>query len=483
MTENLIAKWTVIILLIAPVRLALLGEQREGGDPARSRSASTSAAASRSSTRSTRTSLDKIPPADRGKALDETDRHDLAPHRQPGRQGAHRSARSATTADPHRGAEDDRGRARDDQGPDARARQPRVSDRHRRVHGDRRRSTSRATGPTSSRGSPSTRRRPRPSARPRTRPGKDLLGRDYRDSEPYVLLDKDRCESASCRSSGWSKRYEERRRGKAEIDKAATKDGRTVNHDEDRRALALSRPALLRRRRRTGSTARTSATCTAIARTRSASAPSCSSIDKFKQDEFAEYTGKYLNKPMALALNDEVWSAPTIEQRAARVGADPATRAASPPSSRPSCVNCLTSGSLRLKPRLDHQEEIGPALGDARDQARRDRLGDQRRGHPPLHDLVLPVRRARRGLRPGPEHLLHPHDDGALRGDPEPARDRRHHPLGRHGRRREHPRVRAHARRDAEGQAAAPGRSQGGYHGAFSGHLRRQRRRARSRRR
>ena len=100
-------------------------------------------------------------------------------------------------------------------------------------------------------------------------------------------------------------------------------------------------------------------------------------IDKFKQDDFAEYTGKYVNKPMALALNDEVWSAPTSSTSCA------------------SRSRSATRGLLRQRAdvpgQLPHvgqpaaQAAIRAAGGDrpgarrGRDQARRDRVDHQRR--------------------------------------------------------------------------------------------------------
>ncbi len=87
-------------------------------------------------------------------------------------------------------------------------------------------------------------------------------------------------------------------------------------------------------------------------------------VDKHVQDDFAEYTGSYVNKPMALCLNDEVWSMPTINE-ALRDSVQISNPAGFSVEDQNWLVSCLQSGSLRLKPRLAHEEEIGPALGEA----------------------------------------------------------------------------------------------------------------------
>ncbi len=82
-----------------------------------------------------------------------------------------------------------------------------------------------------------------------------------------------------------------------------------------------------------------------------------------RQSDFESYTSKYVNSPMAIALNEEVWSAPTINS-ALRDSVEISRPGGFAEDEQAMLVNCLTSGSLRLKPRLESEETIGPSLGD-----------------------------------------------------------------------------------------------------------------------
>lgn len=82
-----------------------------------------------------------------------------------------------------------------------------------------------------------------------------------------------------------------------------------------------------------------------------------------RQSDFESYTSKYVNSPMAIALNEEVWSAPTINS-ALSDSVEISRPGGFAEDEQSMLVNCLTSGSLRLKPRLESEETIGPSLGD-----------------------------------------------------------------------------------------------------------------------
>jgi SecD/SecF fusion protein len=187
--------------------------------------------------------------------------------------------------------------------------------------------------------------------------GKDLLGNDYRDSEPYTLLDTDRTPPRPLPVVWMVNRYEEGEPRAAVID---ARNGKPVNHELIKGHWLYRDPHFFggnkdgfngthirdvhRDADKIGQRTVTFA------------------IDRFKQEEFAEYTGKYVNKPMALALNDEVWSAPIIQQEL-REGVTISNPGGFTGEQQTFLVNCLTSGSLRLKPRFESREKIGPALG------------------------------------------------------------------------------------------------------------------------
>ena len=156
MTDNLIAKWTLIIVLIALSGLALHREP-PGPDQARNRPPGRRVDQYGISKDESR----KGPARGPRQSPRRDGRHDLAAHRHPRGQGAH-DPQARGQPDPDRGSEDDRRRAVRDQGADARPRKPRVPDRASTSSARPRRSTSPATGPTSSRSSPSTRPRRTP---------------------------------------------------------------------------------------------------------------------------------------------------------------------------------------------------------------------------------------------------------------------------------------------------------------------------------
>ncbi|HEX6884452.1 MAG TPA: protein translocase subunit SecD [Planctomycetota bacterium] len=78
-------------------------------------------------------------------------------------------------------------------------------------------------------------------------------------------------------------------------------------------------------------------------------------------DDFADFTGDNLNRRMAIILNDEVRSAPTLNSKLVGGGI---IEGRFKPEEVKSLVTVLRSGSLKLKPTLENDERIGATLGD-----------------------------------------------------------------------------------------------------------------------
>lgn len=84
-----------------------------------------------------------------------------------------------------------------------------------------------------------------------------------------------------------------------------------------------------------------------------------------RQSEFADYTGKYVDKPMVVVLNNEIWSSASIkEELRDNVQISGGTGGFSQ-EDQDWLVTALQSGSLKLRPVLESQEDIGAALGDS----------------------------------------------------------------------------------------------------------------------
>jgi SecD/SecF fusion protein len=188
--------------------------------------------------------------------------------------------------------------------------------------------------------------------------GKDLLGREYLNSEPYELLDTTKSPPAKLPIVWMVQRYESGD-GLTEVRKARDKEA-GVNHDKIAGHWLYKDPHFFGGSKEgfNGTHIRDPHRDADKIGQRTV----VFGIDKFRQDDFATYTEKYVGKPMALALNDEVWSAPVIKSEL-RESVEISNPGGFTADAQTFLVNCLTSGSLRLKPRIDHQEEIGPALG------------------------------------------------------------------------------------------------------------------------
>ncbi len=78
-------------------------------------------------------------------------------------------------------------------------------------------------------------------------------------------------------------------------------------------------------------------------------------------DDFADFTGDNLNRSMAIILNEEVRSAPTLNSKLVGGGR---IEGRFKDQEVKDLVTVLRSGSLKLKPTLEHDERVGATLGD-----------------------------------------------------------------------------------------------------------------------
>lgn len=83
-----------------------------------------------------------------------------------------------------------------------------------------------------------------------------------------------------------------------------------------------------------------------------------------RQGDFERYTKRYVGRPKCLVLNNELWSAPNINEALRSSvqisgGSDGFSE-----EEQDWLINCLQSGSLKLRPRLESEEDIAATLGD-----------------------------------------------------------------------------------------------------------------------
>ncbi|MSR75072.1 MAG: protein translocase subunit SecD [Planctomycetes bacterium] len=86
-------------------------------------------------------------------------------------------------------------------------------------------------------------------------------------------------------------------------------------------------------------------------------------IHNERQGDFEEYTQKYVNQPMALVLNDELWSAPTIQEALRDSVQIRGGGTGFAEEEQGFLVNCLQSGSLKLRLIPGQEETIAATLG------------------------------------------------------------------------------------------------------------------------
>lgn len=78
-------------------------------------------------------------------------------------------------------------------------------------------------------------------------------------------------------------------------------------------------------------------------------------------DDFADFTGDNVSRRMAIILNDQVRSAPTLNSKLVGSGI---IEGRFKDTEVKNLVTVLRSGSLKLKPTLEHDERVGATLGD-----------------------------------------------------------------------------------------------------------------------
>lgn len=84
-----------------------------------------------------------------------------------------------------------------------------------------------------------------------------------------------------------------------------------------------------------------------------------------RRPDFARYTARYKDKAMALVLNEEIWNTARIESVLSDNVQIHRGGAGFSEEEQKWLMTCLQSGSLKLKPRLVDQNEIGATLGTA----------------------------------------------------------------------------------------------------------------------
>ncbi len=77
--------------------------------------------------------------------------------------------------------------------------------------------------------------------------------------------------------------------------------------------------------------------------------------------DFADFTGKNLNRQMAILLNEEIKTSPNLEGKITGQGI---IKGHFTPEEVKNLVTVLRSGSLKLKPTLESDERVGATLGD-----------------------------------------------------------------------------------------------------------------------
>lgn len=87
---------------------------------------------------------------------------------------------------------------------------------------------------------------------------------------------------------------------------------------------------------------------------------------EFQEDRksaFSDFTDEYTNRPMAIVLNNELFTAPNINGRLPGSGIIMGGRGGFDPDERNELVTALRTGSLRVLPELQSAIVIGPSLG------------------------------------------------------------------------------------------------------------------------
>ncbi len=86
-------------------------------------------------------------------------------------------------------------------------------------------------------------------------------------------------------------------------------------------------------------------------------------VNEDRQGDFEDYTDSYINHSMCLVLNDEVWSNPNIQSALSDVVQITGGNPGFTQEEQSYLVDCLQSGSLKLRPTLQSEENVDATLG------------------------------------------------------------------------------------------------------------------------
>lgn len=86
-------------------------------------------------------------------------------------------------------------------------------------------------------------------------------------------------------------------------------------------------------------------------------------VKKDRRGDFGDYTERYVGKPMAIVLNDEIWSAPVIRQPLYDTVVIEGGGVGFTEEEQRWLDECLDSGSLMVKPEYRGEENISASLG------------------------------------------------------------------------------------------------------------------------
>ena len=87
-------------------------------------------------------------------------------------------------------------------------------------------------------------------------------------------------------------------------------------------------------------------------------------FEEFRKPAFGDFTEEYENRLMAIVLNNEVFSAPNIEQRLPGQGVITGGRNGFSQTEMRELITVLRTGSLRILPELQSEAYVGPSLGE-----------------------------------------------------------------------------------------------------------------------
>ena len=86
-------------------------------------------------------------------------------------------------------------------------------------------------------------------------------------------------------------------------------------------------------------------------------------FEKFRKTAFSDFTAEYKNRPMAIVLNDQIFTAPNINDRLPGGGIIEGGQGGFAQSEVQALVTVLRNGSLKVRPKLESESTISASLG------------------------------------------------------------------------------------------------------------------------